>query len=96
MRSSSVLGGGCRENRILSHDLLEGGYARCGLISDVELVEESPARYDADVKRRHRWMRGDWQIAAGCCRGCRRRCARRAASASVPRTAPIRCRRCRG
>jgi len=52
------------QDRVLSHDLLEGGYARSGLISDVELVEESPARYDSDVKRRHRWMRGDWQIAA--------------------------------
>ena len=64
MRSSRCSAVGCRENRVLSHDLLEGGYARSGLISDVELVEESPARYDADVKRRHRWMRGDWQIAA--------------------------------
>ncbi|WP_235834952.1 glycoside hydrolase family 94 protein [Piscinibacter terrae] len=59
-----VLGGRLPENRILSHDLLEGCYARSGLLSDVELVEESPSRYDADVKRRHRWIRGDWQIAA--------------------------------
>ncbi|MDB5860810.1 MAG: NdvB [Ramlibacter sp.] len=58
-----VLGGRLPENLVLSHDLLEGCYARSGLLSDVELVEESPARYDADVKRRHRWMRGDWQIA---------------------------------
>ena len=50
------------ENRILSHDLLEGCYARSGLVSDVQLVEESPARYDADVDRRHRWIRGDWQV----------------------------------
>ena len=52
------------ENRILSHDLLEGSYARSGLISDVILYEEYPARYEADIKRRHRWIRGDWQIAA--------------------------------
>src|SRR5687768_15680505 len=51
------------ENRILSHDLLEGCYARAGLLSDVELYEEYPARYGADVSRRHRWIRGDWQIA---------------------------------
>ena len=57
-----VLGDRLPENRILSHDLLEGGYARSGLMSDVELVEESPTRYDADVKRRHRWIRGDWQL----------------------------------
>ncbi|HEY2929564.1 glucoamylase family protein, partial [Piscinibacter sp.] len=59
-----VLGGRLPENRILSHDLLEGCYARSGLLSDVQLFEESPTRYDADVSRRHRWMRGDWQIMA--------------------------------
>ncbi len=52
------------ENRILSHDLLEGCYARAGLLSDVQLYEEYPARYGADVNRRHRWIRGDWQLAA--------------------------------
>ncbi|HYM28600.1 MAG TPA: hypothetical protein VET66_10645, partial [Steroidobacteraceae bacterium] len=51
------------ENRILSHDLLEGCYARSGLASDVQLYEEYPARYGADMARRHRWMRGDWQLA---------------------------------
>ena len=51
------------ENRILSHDLLEGSYARAGLLSDVQLYEEYPARYSADVNRRYRWIRGDWQIA---------------------------------
>ena len=50
------------ENRILSHDLLEGCYARSGLLSDVQLFEEYPASYFADVIRRHRWIRGDWQI----------------------------------
>jgi cyclic beta-1,2-glucan synthetase len=58
-----VLGGRLPENLVLSHDLLEGCYARSGLLSDVELVEDSPSRHDADVRRRHRWMRGDWQIA---------------------------------
>jgi cyclic beta-1,2-glucan synthetase len=52
------------DNRILSHDLLEGCYARAGLLSDVQLYEEYPSRYSADVSRRHRWIRGDWQIAA--------------------------------
>ena len=52
------------DNRILSHDLLEGSYARCGLLSDVQLYEAYPVRYDADMKRRHRWIRGDWQIAS--------------------------------
>lgn len=52
------------ENRILSHDLLEGCYARAGLLSDVQLYEEFPSRYRADVSRRHRWIRGDWQLAS--------------------------------
>ena len=52
------------ENRILSHDLLEGCYARAALLSDVQLYEEYPARYSEDVARRHRWIRGDWQIAS--------------------------------
>ncbi|MCK9984217.1 MAG: cyclic beta-1,2-glucan synthetase [Azoarcus sp.] len=51
------------ENRILSHDLLEGCYARAGLLSDVQVYEDYPARYSADVSRRHRWIRGDWQLA---------------------------------
>lgn len=52
------------ENRILSHDLLEGCYVRSGLISDVHLYEDSPSRYRTDVERHHRWTRGDWQIGA--------------------------------
>ncbi|MDD0838772.1 glucoamylase family protein [Curvibacter sp. HBC61] len=52
------------DNRILSHDLLEGCYARAGLVSDVILYEDTPALYASDVKRRQRWVRGDWQIAA--------------------------------
>ena len=50
------------DNRILSHDLLEGCYARAGLVSDVQLYEDYPSRYAVDVKRRHRWIRGDWQL----------------------------------
>ncbi len=51
------------DNRILSHDLLEGCYARSGLLSDAQLYEEYPSRYSDDVSRRQRWIRGDWQIA---------------------------------
>ncbi|MGH8157688.1 MAG: GH36-type glycosyl hydrolase domain-containing protein [Rhodanobacter sp.] len=57
-----TLDGRFPENRILSHDLVEGCHARSGLLSDVQLYEEYPARYNADVKRRHRWIRGDWQL----------------------------------
>ncbi len=59
-----ALNGRMPENRILSHDLLEGCYARAGLLSDVQLYEEYPSRYSADISRRHRWIRGDWQIAS--------------------------------
>ena len=57
-----ALGGRFPENTILSHDLLEGCYARTGLLSDVQLYEDYPARYRADMDRRHRWIRGDWQL----------------------------------
>ena len=57
-----ALAGRFPENRILSHDLIEGCYARAGLLSDVMLYEEYPYRYSADVSRRHRWIRGDWQL----------------------------------
>jgi cyclic beta-1,2-glucan synthetase len=50
------------ENRILSHDLIEGCYARSGLVSDVQLFEDFPSSYSADVSRRYRWIRGDWQL----------------------------------
>ncbi|MBK9167499.1 MAG: cyclic beta 1-2 glucan synthetase [Bryobacterales bacterium] len=59
-----ALHGRLPENRILSHDLLEGCHARSGLLSDVQVYEEYPSRYSADVSRRHRWIRGDWQLAA--------------------------------
>ncbi len=51
------------ENTILSHDLLESCYCRSALLSDIILYEDFPSSYSADVSRRHRWMRGDWQIA---------------------------------
>jgi len=50
------------ERAILSHDLLEGSYVRAGLLSDVMLYEDTPARYLTDAARRHRWIRGDWQL----------------------------------
>ena len=60
----NVLGQRFPENQILSHDLLEGCYLRSGFLSDVPLYENSPGNYLTDVKRRHRWIRGDWQIAS--------------------------------
>ncbi len=52
------------ENRILSHDLLEGCYVRSALLSDVQLYEEYPSSYNVDMSRRYRWIRGDWQLLA--------------------------------
>jgi cyclic beta-1,2-glucan synthetase len=56
------LAGRIPENALLSHDLFEGVFARAGLASDVEVVEEFPSRYDVVAKRQHRWTRGDWQL----------------------------------
>ncbi len=50
------------DSTLLSHDLFEGVFARAGLASDVEVVEEFPARYDVAALRHHRWARGDWQL----------------------------------
>ncbi len=49
-------------NHILSHDLIEGCFARVGAVTDVELFDEYPTRFDADLRRQHRWVRGDWQL----------------------------------
>jgi cyclic beta-1,2-glucan synthetase len=59
-----ALAGKLPENRVLSHDLLEGAYARAGLVSDVLLFEDYPTAYSVDVARRQRWTRGDWQLTA--------------------------------
>jgi cyclic beta-1,2-glucan synthetase len=50
-------------NSLLSHDLIEGAYARAGLASDIELIDDYPSHLSAYVRRKHRWVRGDWQIA---------------------------------
>ena len=57
-----ALSGRIPENALLSHDLFEGIFARAGLASDIEFVEEFPSRYDVVAKRQHRWVRGDWQL----------------------------------
>ena len=50
-------------NALLSHDLIEGSYARAGLVTDIEIIDDYPSRYSAHTRRKHRWVRGDWQIA---------------------------------
>jgi cyclic beta-1,2-glucan synthetase len=50
-------------NSLLSHDLIEGAYARAGLATDIEVIDDYPSHYSAYTRRQHRWVRGDWQIA---------------------------------
>ncbi len=58
----AVLNNRFPRNALLSHDLIEGAYARAGLATDVELIEDYPSHYSAYSRREHRWVRGDWQI----------------------------------
>jgi cyclic beta-1,2-glucan synthetase len=60
---SRVLAGRFPEAWLLSHDLIEGAHVRVGLASDIELYDEFPQDYVSFMKRQHRWIRGDWQIA---------------------------------
>lgn len=50
------------DNRVLSHDLLEGGFLRTGLLSDIDLIDDHPASFHTFQRRLHRWARGDWQL----------------------------------
>jgi cyclic beta-1,2-glucan synthetase len=59
---SAALEGRVPENALLSHDLFEGLYARTGLVTDVEVVDDYPSSVLAHARRQHRWARGDWQI----------------------------------
>ena len=59
---SKVLKDRIPENTVLSHDLLEGCYLRCGLVSDVMLMDGYPTKYTSFMNRLSRWIRGDWQI----------------------------------
>lgn len=59
---NQILEGEIEENTVLSHDLLEGNFLRCGLLTDVMLLDGYPMRYIPYIFRNHRWTRGDWQI----------------------------------
>ncbi len=59
---NQILDGEIEENTVLSHDLLEGNFLRCGLLTDVMLLDGYPLRYVPYILRNHRWTRGDWQI----------------------------------
>lgn len=60
---SKVMRNAIPENTVLSHDLLEGNYLRCGLASDIMLMDGYPCKYLSFMARLSRWIRGDWQIA---------------------------------
>jgi cyclic beta-1,2-glucan synthetase len=57
-----LLAGRLPENIVLSHDLLEGSLTRAGLVSDIMVLEDHPPTILAELRRRHRWVRGDWQL----------------------------------
>ncbi len=59
---SKILKNEIPENKVLSHDLLEGCYLRCGLVSDILLMDGYPTKYNSFMTRLSRWTRGDWQI----------------------------------
>ena len=59
---SEVLKNEIPDNTVLSHDLLEGSYLKCGLASDIMLMDGFPTSYMAYKTRTSRWTRGDWQI----------------------------------
>jgi cyclic beta-1,2-glucan synthetase len=61
---ASLLEGRFPDNRLLSHDLIEGCFLRTGLASDIEVLDDFPGSYMTQCSRLHRWVRGDWQIAA--------------------------------
>src|SRR6185312_6735490 len=50
------------ENALLSHDLIEGIFARAALVTDIEVFDDFPTRYLTALHRQQRWIRGDWQL----------------------------------
>lgn len=50
-----------RDDPLLSHDLPEGELLRCANLSDLVFYDEIPDNVISDMKRTHRWIRGDFQ-----------------------------------
>ena len=59
---SKILKNEISENTVLSHDLLEGNYLRCGLATDIIIMDGYPTKFSSFITRLSRWIRGDWQI----------------------------------
>ncbi len=49
------------DEKVLSHDIIEGGYMRVGYVSDAQITEALPKTVVSYYRRQHRWVRGDWQ-----------------------------------
>lgn len=60
----AVLDDSLPTGRILSHDSLEGGFLRCGYLSDVQVSDGFPKDPRSYLERLGRWVRGDWQNLA--------------------------------
>ncbi|MBR4942242.1 MAG: hypothetical protein IKZ19_09620, partial [Clostridia bacterium] len=57
-----VLSGRLPREKILSHDILEGGCLRCGYAHGAEFLDGFPATVRGYYKRLGRWTRGDIQL----------------------------------
>lgn len=57
-----VLSGRLPDEKILSHDILEGGYLRCGYAAGAEFLDGFPSTVRGYAKRLGRWTRGDIQL----------------------------------
>jgi hypothetical protein len=49
------------DDKVLSHDILEGEKLRTALLTDIELTDSFPKNELSYLKRKHRWIRGDIQ-----------------------------------
>ncbi|MGM0396195.1 MAG: GH36-type glycosyl hydrolase domain-containing protein [Bacillota bacterium] len=61
---SKILNKAIPQNKVLSHDLLEGCHIHVAFTSDIDIVDTYPTRYISYLTRLHRWIRGDWQLIA--------------------------------
>lgn len=50
------------DNTVLSHDMLEGCITRAAFAESILLYDGEPSNFFAWWKRRHRWLRGDFQL----------------------------------
>ena len=50
------------DQRILSHDLLEGSFLRTGFLAEASVIDGFPSSVRSFMKRQARWTRGDVQL----------------------------------